>query len=190
MLPEEMRDYYKYYIESLGACTKAEEIKKQGIIPSIKDLLEKGVDVNLKDNKGNTLMHYLVSNEAVQQLAQDERKTGDYAHVLDVPFMIATYQTRIDPFEKDANGFTPACLAAFCNNMKDHAMLSSVENSMMMRRLTCGLLALSQMMIAAEYLDSRGHRSWMSNEQNEEFRSAWRGLKRMTQTRDARAREM
>lgn len=190
MLPSEKMEYYKYYLEQLGNSVSKEDLKREGFIPAVKDLLGQGVDVNLKDNKGNTLLHYLVSNEAVKALSEEGRKEGDYTHVLDVPFMIASYQKKLNPFMTDENGFTPSCLAAYYGNMKDHAMLSSLESAVNHRRNMMGLYALSQMMCSSEYVTDTGHRMWMSNTQNENFVSACSILKTIKRMAEGRAKEM
>ena len=190
MLPSERNDYYKYYLEQLGASTSVEDLKREGFVPALKDLLEKGQDVNSKDEKGNTLLHYVVSNETVRTLAEEGRKTGDYTHVIDVPFMIASYQKKLNPFVMDENGFTPSCLAAYYGNTKDHGMLLSLESAVNHRRNMIGLYALSQMMCSSEFVTDTGHRVWMSNTQNEEFVAACNMVKNLRRVADGKAKEL
>ncbi len=190
MLPSERNDYYKYYLEQLGASTSVEDLKREGFVPAVKDLLAKGQDVNSKDDKGNTLLHYVVSNETVRALSEEGRKEGDYTHVIDVPFMIASYQKKLNPFVMDENGFTPSCLAAYYGNTKDHGMLLSLESAVNHRRNVMGLYALSQMLCSCEYVSDTGHRMWMANTQNEEFIAAGSILKTIKRMSEGRAKEM
>lgn len=190
MLLKEMCDYYKHYMERLSQCQSEEEIEQEGFIPAIKDLLSKGVDVNSKDGKGNTLLHHLVSNEVVRSASQKARENGDYNQVLDVPFLIATYQKKLNPFVMDDNGFTPSCLAAYYGNTKDHAMLLSLESAVNHRRNMMGIYAISQMMCSSEFVTDSGHRVWMSNTQNEGFISACNMMKNLKRVADGKVREM
>ena len=190
MLLSEKKDYYTYYVEQLGLSASADVLKTEGFVPAIKELISEGIDINSKDNKGNTLLHYVVSNEAVRALSEEGRKSGDYTHVLDVPFMIATYQKKLNPFVMDSNGMTPSCLAAYYGNMKDHAMLMSLESSVNHRRTIIGLYALSEVMTSAEYVSSARDRMWMGNEQSAEFNTARSVLRNLKRIAEGKAKEM
>lgn len=186
MLLDEMKDYYKYYIERLGDSQSKEDIIQEGFIPAIKDLISQGVDVNLKDNKGNTLLHYVVSNAVVKELSEEGRRNGDYTNVLDVPLMIASYQKKLNPFMMDANGFTASCLAAYYGNMKDHAMLSSLESAVNHRRTMYGLYALGQVIKTGEYVTDTGHGMWLRPQQDEVCVAAFDVLSKIKRQSDGR----
>lgn len=181
MLPEEIENIYQEKLTQLGIYIQtdnpenaANQLKTSNLIPEIKKLLDEYKIIDMADAYGNTLLHYVASSEGFDILAQQERKAGNFTHVLDIPAIVMSYKP--NPLMKDASGFTPSFLAAYYNNEKAYRFLQSYENSYTAGKISRAIQALSAMQQEAEYVSNRGYRICVSSQQTPAYFQNRRGV--------------
>lgn len=124
----------------------------QEILPQvnkIKEMLEKGCDVNGQDANGDTLLHILVKSG--QFRGHNTIEAGDNQNprpqnVLDSAYLL---KYRPNPLIENNQGLTPAMLAAQLKQTAEWQFLSSYEQKYITEetaRVLTGLYSLSQVM--------------------------------------------